>query len=139
MPKPTKAEREAEKAIELQRKKIVDEYGALDAELVPVRAKLRRSDELAKIIRSWHAETPEESVTSAGDRYKVVLSICGLQTRIVSMAGVYQALGHDRFLEHASVTLKALEQSGVDTAAIAALTTKERTGSRSLIAVPVSA
>ena len=54
-------------------------------------------------------------------------------TRIPSMCDVYQALGHDRFLNHASVTIKALEQSGLDSAAIAALTEKEQTGYRSLV------
>ena len=52
-----KAEREAELAVAVQRKKIVDEFGSLDSELAPLKGKLRRHEELAKLVRSWHADT----------------------------------------------------------------------------------
>ncbi len=139
MKRNTKAEREAEQALATQRKKIVDEFGSLDSELAPLKGKLRRHEELAKLVRSWHADSKKsESVSSAGDRYEVVLSPCGMLTRIPSMCDVYVALGHDRFLNHASVTIKALEQSGLDSAAIAALTEKEQAGYRSLVVRPVA-
>ena len=130
----TKAAREAEQAVAVQRKRIVDEFGSLDSELAPLKGKLRRHEELAKLVRSWHADSKKsESVSSTGDSYEVVLSACGMLTRIPSMADVYQALGHARFLTHASVTIKALEQSGLDSAAIAALTEKEQAGYRSVV------
>lgn len=117
-----------------QRKQLVDEYGELDAELSPVKSKLRRMEELAKIIRSWQAEeNPESTLSSAGDDYEVVLGAAGMQTHIKDIGEVFRALGRDRFLQYASITLKALEQSGLDLAAIAALTEKRRTGPRAIV------
>ncbi len=130
----TKAERENEQAIAKQRKQIVDEFGRLDQELSPVKSKQRRFEELGKLIRSWHASAePEAAVSSAGDRFKVVLGPRGMQTRLTDMAEVYRILGHAKYLEHTSITLKALEESDVDSAVVASLTIKERTGTRSLV------
>ena len=77
MARKTKAEREVEE----QRKRVVDEYGMLDGGLV--RHKARRMDELGKIIRSWFADAdPEAAVSSAGDEYEVFLSAaCAPATR----------------------------------------------------------
>lgn len=133
MPRKSKSEREAEQSLALQRKKLVDEYGQLDSELTPVKAKQRRMEELGKIIRSWHATAdPEVSLASAGDRYEVVLGAAGMQTHINDISEVYRSLGHEQFLKLSSVSLRSLEVA-LDSAAVASLTRKERTGYRSII------
>lgn len=136
MPRLNKAQREAEafEVAEKQRRSIVDEFGQLDAELIPLKGKLRRQEELGKVIRSWHVDADAElTVQSTGDDYQVVLGPRGMQTSIGDMREVYKALGHDRFLALASLTLKSLETAGVDAAAIASLTKKDRTGHRNLV------
>ena len=133
MARKTKAEREAEE----QRKRVVDEYGALDGELV--RHKARRMDELGKIIRSWHLDAdPEAGVSSTGDKYEVFLSAAGMQTRIVDIGEVYRKLGAEVFLEIASVTLKALE-AHANPVELALLTKKERTGYRTFVVKSLAA
>jgi methionine synthase I (cobalamin-dependent) len=134
MPRRTKQERAAAEALANYRRELVDEFGALDAELSPLRGKQRRHEELAKLIRSWHSNAaPLATLTCSGAWFEVILGQAGNKTRITDMSSVYQAMGHDKFIEHASVTLKALEESGLDSALIATLTTKERTGTRELI------
>jgi hypothetical protein len=136
MPRVSKAQQEAAALTlaETQRRAIVDEFGQLDAELSPIKGKLRRQEELGKLIRSWHSEAEAEAtVESVGDKYAVVLSARGMQTSIGDIREVYKALGHDGFLALATVTLKALETAGVDASAVASLTKKERTGHRTLI------
>lgn len=129
----SKAERAVEELVANQRKQLIDEFGRLDAELSPHKGKQRRMEELARIIRSWHAGSDlEATVSSAGDEYEVVLSAASMQTHISDMAEVYKLLGRQKFIEISSVTLKSLEQA-VDSAAYASLTRKERTGSRTIV------
>jgi hypothetical protein len=126
----TKADREADDAIAAQAKQLVDEYGRLDAELSPLKTKIRRMEELAKIIRAWHIDAdPELCVSSSGDKFKVVLGPSGMQTHIKDMSKVFRILGREQFVALASITLRALEQK-LNAAAIATLICKERTGSR---------
>lgn len=85
MPRLSKAQKEAEAQdlADKQRRAIVDEYGQLHAELSPIKGKLRRQDELAKVIRSWHADAPAEAtVESLGDEYRMVLGPRGMQTSL---------------------------------------------------------
>lgn len=130
---------QSELAVLAQRKKeLIDEYGRLDAELIPVRAKLRRVEELGRAIRSMHAEAiAEHSVTASGDVYEVVLGPAAMQTKITDLSAAFRLLGRAKFLAAASITLKALEQHA-DAAAIAALTTRERTGPRTLVVKVIS-
>jgi hypothetical protein len=122
----------AQLAAELQlRKAIVDEYAQLNQELQPAKPLLRRHDDLARIIRSWHAnDDPEQTVTSKGEKFEVILGPAGMQTEI-DLVGVYAALGHDKFLNVSSVTLRSLE-SVLDSGSIAALSRKARTGTRTI-------
>lgn len=127
-----KADSEAQQAILAERKKLVDEFGRLDAELSPLKGKLRRMEELAKIVRSWHDDAdPELTVSSAGERFEVVLGPRGMQTRI-DVPKAYRLLGREKFIEAASLTLRALEER-LNATAIAALICKERTGARQIV------
>ena len=128
-----------QKQTAIARKQIVDEYGRLDADVAPHRGKLRRLEELGKVIRAWHISADaEKSVSSSGDQFEVVLSARGMQTAIVDMASVYDALGHECFLKLATVTIKALEEN-LDAASIVAMTAKERTGYRSVVVKALNA
>ena len=114
---------------------MVDEYGRLEAELAPLKGKLKRLDELSKAIRACHENADaEKSVVSIGDEYEVVLGPRGMQTSITDMVQVYKAMGRDKFMAYASITLKALGEAGIDAVVIASLTKKSQTGSRSLSA-----
>jgi len=116
-----------------QRKQIVDEFGALDQELAAVKAKLRRREELAKAIRSWHADADAESThTSSGDEYEVILGAREMETHLAPMPEIFQALGKEKFLEACSMTVKGL-QAAAEASVVLRLTRKEQTGSRSLV------
>lgn len=118
------------------RRAVIDEYGSLDAELAPAKQKIKRQEELAKVIRGWHVNSaPALSVIERGDRFHVVVGMCGDQAIIAPASALYEALGQEKFLSIAKTTLTALE--GEATAAqLAQLTKKERIGPRSLKAVP---
>lgn len=119
----------------LARRAIVDEYGDLQTALAPWRQKQARLEELAKIIRSWYADADAQvGASESGERFEAGLSAKKLSTSI-NILGVFKALGKKKFLEVASVTLKALE-SALPAAVLATLTTKERTGSRDLLVSP---
>lgn len=126
MPRLTKAQR-------AQRVAIIDEYGALDQELQPLKPKLRRQTQLAEIIRSWHAESPaDERASSLGEAFEILLGPREFRTHIPDLAAVYRTLGHEQFLQAAAITLKQLE-AHLDAAAIATLTEKTRSGTRPLV------
>lgn len=129
------------KAAELEvRRKVVDEYGDLVAELAPWKQKLSRRDDLAKIIREWFSDSDAGvSHTIAGAKHEVVLGEKQLVTRI-DTAKVWSMLGRQKFLEICSLTMKAIE-AHLPAAALAVLVSKDRTGTRSLVvhAVAVSA
>jgi hypothetical protein len=116
-----------------QRADLVDEFGRLDAILSPHRPQIRRFDELAKALREWHAGlNPEATFIAAGTEYEVFLSAKGLQTHFVAMLDIFKALGRKKFLAACGITLKGLQEN-VDAAGVAALTFKERTGTRELL------
>ena len=118
------------------RQRVIDEYGALDAELAPAKARMKRLDELAKTIRAWHASSEAGlTVIEKGEKFQVVVGPKAETTILAEGKALYEALGHDRFLAVAKVTLGALEDSLTD-AQLVALTRKERTGTRSLKAIP---
>ena len=125
----TKAEQEATNAT--LRAAIVDEYGTLAAEVMPWKQKVTRVEELAKIIRSWHAEDDAEATfTVSGKRYQAALGVKQLCTRI-DIKEAWRAMGRKQFLLAATLTLKALE-AHLPADKVATLVSKERTGTRSL-------
>lgn len=134
MPRPSKA---IEQAMIEQRKEMVDEYGRLDKELSPLKGKLRRMEDLAKQIRSWHDDAPAlQQVTAAGNEFEVVLSPRTTETRITDLHKVYRWLGRDQFLSLASISLRSLAEK-LNAQQVAALTTKEATGYRPISVRPV--
>lgn len=136
MPKKTNAA-EAARLREIafqQRAKVVDEFGRLDSDLAPIRSKIRRHEDLARVIRSWFVEEkPESTHIAEGTLFDVVAGPAGMQTHMANTAQLYQVLGHDAFLKAASLTLRSLE-AVIEPAIVASLTWKERTGARTLAA-----
>lgn len=118
-----------------QRSAIVDELGALDAELAPFKQKQSRRDELAKIVRGWYAaEHPDLGFVIRGKRFIATLSAKELEST-VDMKGAFKALGRVKFLQICGLTLKAL-QDNLAASIVAGLVSKARTGSRKLIVQP---
>lgn len=135
MPRPNKA---IEQEMIEQRKQLVDEYGRLDKELAPLKTKLRRLEDLARQIRSWHSDAAaEQPVTSAGHEFEVVLGPRTTETRITDLYKVYRWLGRDQFLSLASISLRGLAEK-FTAQQVAALTTKEATGYRPISVRTVS-
>jgi hypothetical protein len=115
-----------------ERRRIVDEFGALNAELEPIRPKQRRFDCLAKTIRSWYADLPgNQSYTLEGDKFVVIISPKENKRRILDMTAVWKLLGVKRFLAFCSFSLDALEANATATE-VSKLVTSDQTGPRSL-------
>jgi hypothetical protein len=115
-------------------KKLIDEYGRLKQQLTRFEAKYKRLVDLAKAIRSFAiGKDAAAPLSLEGNRYEVLLSACGMETHISSLAQVYEAMGHEKFLEAASMTLKSLEEH-LGAGAVAMFTQKKQTGSRTLVA-----
>lgn len=110
---------------------LVDEYGRLDAELAPLKPKLRRMEAVAKLLRAAVPEKAkaDESVMLAGGIFDVALGPREHRTVFAPAATIYRKIGKEVFLEIASVTLKALEEH-VHPSVVAELTHKEHVGSR---------
>jgi hypothetical protein len=125
------------KAEELSRRSVVDEYGALAAELAPMKSKQSRFEDLAKTIRSWYVDAnPDTGHTATGDLYQALLGAKGNVTVIDKMAA-WKALGRAKFIAAATLTMKALEEA-LPPALVNAITRKEQTGSRSLNVQPLA-
>lgn len=119
------------KAETAARRSVVDEYGDLAVELGPIQSKLTRRDELAKTIRSWYVdENADIGFTADGDRFQATLGAKGNQT-LIDIDAAYKALGAKKFRAAATLTLKALE-AALPAALVLAVTSKERSGSRTL-------
>jgi hypothetical protein len=131
--KTTKTDRAA---VVKARQAVVDEYGALDAELAPAKAKLRRFEELAKTIRGWHADSaPGLTIIERGETFQVVVGPKAETTILAPAFAICEVLGHERFLEIARTTLGELERTAT-AEQLDKLTRKDRIGSRSLKAIP---
>lgn len=122
-----------------QRRRIVDEFGALDAKLATVRTDLRRHESLASIIRSWYAELPENQAYSAkGDKFVVIVSARENQRFISSMAKVFLLMGQKRFLAFCSLPLKVLE-ANAPASELCKLVASRQSGPRSLQVAAIDA
>jgi hypothetical protein len=119
------------KAEGLARAVVVDEIGSLTKELAPFKSKIARREELAKVCRSWAADTDAaEPFSVDGERFTVLLSPKGNETAL-NMVSVWTALGRKKFIQAASISLTALKLL-LPEATIASLSSKEQTGSRTL-------
>jgi hypothetical protein len=89
----------------------VDELGFLEAELVPIRAKLRRVEVLRELIRRHYEKKPAAaSFETRGAHFFATLGACAWQSAIDTEA-LIKAVGLRRYSELARPTLKALEET----------------------------
>jgi hypothetical protein len=89
----------------------VDELGELEAELVPIRTKLRRVETLRELIRKhYEAEPAASGFETRGARYLATLGPCAWQST-VDYDAVRRAMGLKAYADLARPTLKALEET----------------------------
>lgn len=89
----------------------VDELGALEAELAPVRVKLRRVETLRDLIRKQFEKKPAgKSFEARGRKYFATLGACAWQSE-VDYNQVVKALGLAGYAKIAKPTLKVLEET----------------------------
>jgi hypothetical protein len=89
----------------------VDELGALEAELVQARVKLRRVETLRELIRRQFEKKPAaKSFEARGSQYFATLGACAWQSE-VDYAAVQKAIGLKAYAAIARPTLKALEET----------------------------
>jgi hypothetical protein len=93
--------------------KIVDELGALEKELTPLKPKLDRLDSLRRAVRTaFDSEPADQAYVADGKKYSVIVGMRAAQRIIPSILKVYSELKPKKFLEHCSFTLKALDAVG---------------------------
>jgi len=130
----TKSEIEAAARVAL-----VDEYGDLQTELAPFKAKQARLEALAKTIRSWYVDQAgDQAHTAAGLRYQAVLGAKGSTTTLADMPVIAKALGRKRFMLAVSITLKALQEFATPSQVTALAWKIPYTGSRDLLVTPLA-
>jgi hypothetical protein len=89
----------------------VDELGSLEAELTPIRIKLRRVETLRELIRKhYEAEPAAAGFETRGARYLATLGPCAWQST-VDYDAVQRAIGLKAYASLARPTLKALEET----------------------------
>lgn len=124
---------QAERVVRIQRAKIVDEFGLLDQTLAPHKQSFKRLADFGKLIRDWHKDLDAELTYSAkGQAFEVSVGVAEMETHFASMKVIFDLLGEKKFLAVAHLTLKSLATQ-LDPVGVAAVTRKERTGSRKLI------
>lgn len=109
----------------------VDELGALERDIAPLKFKIDRIDVLRKAIREHYAAKPaQEAFTAAGEKFTVLV---GPRSReaVLNIAALVKTLGTKVFYKIAQVTKKSLE-THLTAPAIAAVTSYELTGHRTL-------
>jgi hypothetical protein len=116
-----------------QRMAVVDELGALDAQIAALGPKIRRAESLRKQVQGWaDADFPaDQNVVFEGASFLAEASAKGNRREIADMEGVFKRLGRSKFFEVCQVALKRLDE--LLTAAEAAAVLKEsRSGPRSV-------
>ena len=89
----------------------IDELGALESELAPIRVKLRRVETLRELIRRHFEKKPAaKSFEARGKKYFATLGACAWQSE-VDYKAVQKALGLAGYAAIAKPTLKALEET----------------------------
>lgn len=100
---------------------LIDELGALDKELAPLRSKITREEKLRKTLRGClGAADPLAEVHGAGKKFRVVLGPCGIKRVVLSRTKLFRALTAKVFRQVATVTfdqidahLSPVEQVGI--------------------------
>lgn len=111
--------------------KMADELGAIDVELAPLRAKIKRAEGLRAALRGAFKDAPAgESFRVDGSQFAALLGPKGNES-IVDRATLLELVGAPAFAALASVSLKALE-GGCTADVVGAVVSTEMSGSRPL-------
>jgi hypothetical protein len=111
--------------------KNVDELGALERELAPLKFKIGRIDVLRKAIRAFYDGKPaDELFMASGEKFAVSIG-ARARERTLNMPKLIKAIGARLFNSIATVSQKALEAE-VPGATIEDCSTWNLTGHRSL-------
>jgi len=123
-----------------ERAKLIDEAGLLEEKLAPYAGDRKRLEALRTEFRKWADDDkiePLDTVPYSGAKFQVTLGRKELKRSVKSMAAVFKTLGKKKFLEVASVTLKALEEALG--AAAAGFLRQDHTGARDVTIVRLPA
>jgi hypothetical protein len=116
---------------------LCDEFGDLTQlrdQFAPTQSRYNKCrEQIAALVKD---EDPEAEFRVEGERYRVMIGSRALERR-VDIAAARKALGAQKFIEVATVTLKSLE-AYLLRPQIEALCLTERTGSRTYSPVPIN-
>lgn len=119
---------------------LVDEFYALDQKVKEFAPKAKRHTELAGIIRSWYDDVPADWPVEADGHIARVLVSPRTEERSLGLKAklkICALIGKAAFVSLASITLKAAT-TATSEETVDKLATKERTGSRKLVAIAKS-
>lgn len=115
---------------------LCDEFGDLSLlrdQFAPTQTRYNKCrDAIAALVKD---RDPEDEFKVEGERYRVMISARGFERR-VDIAAARKALGAQKFIEAATITLKALEDYLLKPD-IDKLVITERTGHRTYLPVPI--
>lgn len=104
---------------------VIDEIGALEAELGPFKAKATRLEELKASVRKFYAGEPSQATFEVrGARFLTSVGPMGPQ-RFVKCSTLFKLVGPLAFLKLCTVTLKALESLGKPNVVLASIDTAD--------------
>ena len=108
---------------------IVDELGALDAELGPLAGKIKRRESLRHTVASWDQGRGDgEAFVIEGAGYRALVSARDNKS-VINKGKLQKLLGAARFRKCAQFTLKTLE-SFLSASQLESVVALERTGPR---------
>jgi hypothetical protein len=115
-----------------ERKALVDELGAIDAELALLKPKVDRAKYVRDVIAGWYVdEKPEAAMMADGTKYSAVVSAMGNKRTVISTAAVRKRLGDQEFMAHCSVGLGVLDEL-LTVAELPEFVKSERSGARTV-------
>jgi hypothetical protein len=121
------------------RRAVIDELGALEAELKPLAGKIARVDQIKRLLRGFAEDQPaEQGITLHGERFAAVLT-AKTEEASLDLDRIYSRVGHKAFLASVSMTLGALEKLIPIEQERAPFVVRKRTGSRRVSTVSLAA
>lgn len=107
----------------------IDELGAIEEQLAPLKPKIKRAEALRKVIAAA-VEDPADSKKFDGTRFCALVGARQNQRFIKSMPGLFKLIGKTAFLEVCRVTLDAVEKLVGNEGELAKLIGTAQTGPR---------
>jgi hypothetical protein len=116
---------------------IIDEFGDIALKRLAFAPTEKRFKQLSDEMKSWYQDAPaDKTFTEKGQRYQLDVSMCSNVTAI-NIRAVYKIVGIAKFLKACTLSLKAVGEL-LSVPEVAAVSSVERTGWRSLATTPIS-